>query len=110
MLRKSKVCALLLFTSMLLLSFSNLTFAETPNNTYSKVYCSATLEESFTDNEIIIVVFPEFNNTEYNISDFSSINCVAIRELSQNVEEGTLGRILKLTISDHSKQKVLDAI
>lgn len=81
---------------------------ETPE--IEKVYCNATLEDDFTEDEIIIVVNPEWNEQEYTENDFTSINCSMVEEIADSEGEGVLSRILMLTIADGTKQKVLDAI
>ena len=101
-----KIVSILLFVLVIIPAIPNITFADT----YQKQYCTATLDDDFVDNEIIIVVMPFANYYEYNVASFSSINCIGLKELSVEVEYDTLCRIIKLTIADKSKQAVLDAI
>lgn len=77
---------------------------------YEKQYCSATIEDNFTDNEIIIVTMPSSNYYDYNNSSFSEVGCIEIKELTSKIEPNTLSRIIKLTIAEKSKQAVLNAI
>lgn len=84
--------------------------AEETQETIEKIYCNATLEDDFADNEILIVLMPEYNTKAYTATDFSEIDCTELEELSINVKPGALGKIFLLTIPGHSKQNVLDAI
>ena len=68
------------------------------------------IDDDFSDNEIIIVVQPEYNYTEYTAASFSEINCIAIKQLSRKIIENELSRIITLTIEGHSKQNVISAI
>lgn len=75
-----------------------------------KVYSTATIEDSFTDNEVLLVMMPEYNETAYTIADFSDVGCTAMEELFYDTEPGVLSRIILLTLDQNSKQNVLDAI
>ena len=79
-------------------------------NAGEKVYCTATMNDDFTDNEVLIVVTPDNNSTEYSVDDFSDVGCVSLTELSIGTSEDSLSRIIKLTLSTNSKQNVLNAI
>ena len=75
-----------------------------------KFYCLATLENEFTEDDIIIMVFPEYNFESYTVEDFAEIGCVEIRDLTRNVKPGIINRIVLLTLDEKSKQNVLDCI
>ena len=75
-----------------------------------KFYCPATLENEFTEDGIIIIVFPEYNFESYTVDDFSEIGCIEVKELSYDVEAGVLNRFILLTLDEKSKQNVLDCI
>lgn len=95
-----------------------------------KVYCTATIEDEFTDNEIFITIknTESLDFNEYTISDFSEINCISIEDLTDGYKDKiieqlngtytgnmpvnleTFNRILKLTLNVNSKQYVLDSI
>ena len=77
---------------------------------HEKVYCTATLEDSFADDTIFIIVFPAYNKKEYDISDFEEIGCAEIREISPGADSGEPSRILVITLDKHSKENVLDSI
>ncbi len=83
---------------------------ENKEETIERFHCTATLDQEFTDNEIVIMVMPDYNFTPYTQNDFSEIGCVEIRELTRDVEENIVNRIILLTLSTHSKQNVLNAI
>ena len=80
------------------------------SDTYLKTECTATIDDEFDDNEIIIVIAPSYNFTEYTINDFSSIGCIEIKELTRNISANSLCRIIKLTLEEHSKANVIAAI
>ncbi|MBQ7355585.1 MAG: hypothetical protein IJW62_08715, partial [Clostridia bacterium] len=75
-----------------------------------KFYTGATLENEFTENNIIIMVFPEYNFESYTAEDFAEIGCVEIKELTRNVKPDIINRIILLTLDKDSKQNVLDCI
>ncbi len=100
------VAAILIYT----LSVTAIALEDTTEDTIEKVYCEATLEDDFTDNDILLVMTPENNFREYTVNDFSNIGCIEIEDLSIDPEEGKLCRILHLTLDTHSKQNVLDSI
>lgn len=75
-----------------------------------KDYSEAKLEYDFDDQEIIIVVFPEYNLYSYAVEDFFEIGCVDIRDLTVKVTAGKLCRTLSLTLPVKNKQNVLKSI
>ena len=75
-----------------------------------KVYCNATLDDAFADDEILITVYPEWNNKAYSIRDFSDIDCISVEELFNSDNPRKPSRILKIVLEKQSKQYVLDAI
>ena len=100
------VAAILIYT----LSVTAIALEDTTEDTIEKVYCEATLEDDFTDNDILLVMTPENNFREYTVNDFSNIGCIEIEDLTNKPKEGKLCRILHLTLDTHSKQNVLDSI
>lgn len=113
--KKLKIIAGLLIvcfiTSLTGAGLVNAVDAEThPDITVDKVYCYATLEDSFTDDEILVVINPNWNYYEYTVTDFSEIGCVSVEELAGATDSQTRSRILLLTIADGTKAKVLEAI
>ena len=106
-----KFLSIFLAISVLICTFNVSVFAsDDVEDSIEKVYCEATIEDDFTDNEILIVVTPENNFIEYTINDFSAIGCVEIEDLTIEPKENELCRIFHLTLSVHSKQNVLDSI
>lgn len=75
-------------------------------NTFQKVYCTATLEDEFTDDEILVTVFQEWNYEEYSVEDFSNIGCVSVEEILNGSRSGVPSRILLLTLGAKSKENV----
>ena len=119
-----------LFISLLLICTFNKKIVKANTIDTEKIYCNATIEDEFKDNEIFITLKNEesleFN--EYTINDFSEISCVSIEDLTDGYKDKiekqlngtytgnmivnleTFNRILKLTLSVNSKQYVLDSI
>ncbi len=76
-----------------------------------KQYSIAKLEDKFTDNEVLITVFPSYNKKDYSTDDFAEINCTEIEELMSADETISIpSRIFCLTLAEHSKSNVLEAI
>ncbi len=85
---KKLLTSILVLVVVLLGVFSsNITKAEEISE--EKVYCNATIDDNFTDNEVLVVLTNEesleFN--EYTINDFSEINCVAIEDLTDGYKD-----------------------
>lgn len=113
---------ILLALGMLLVCFTllglttNQAFAD--SNDF-KIYCNATLEDSFADDRIIVVVKSDNPNKNYAKEDFNVIPLRNVEDLSfstnNNVDNnGVHGNIytktLCLELKEKSKQKVLDYI
>ena len=109
---KRMICkaASLFLTVILLFSCFTYNVAFAQENIASKVYCTATLDDEFSDNKVIVVINPKNNFDLYNTANFADIGCIAIKDLSVNVQEGELSRILSLTLEINSKKNVLYAI
>lgn len=106
-----KFLSIFLAISVLICTLNVSVFASDEiDDSIEKVYCEATIDDDFTDNEILIVVTPENNFREYTINDFSNIGCIEIEDLTIEPKENELCRIFHLTLSVHSKQNVLDSI
>ncbi len=105
-----KFLSLFLVISILISMLNISVIASEADDSINKVYCDATLEDGFTDNEILIVLTPDNNFREYTVNDFSNIECIEIEDLTIEPKEGKLCRILHLTLSVHSKQNVLNSI
>ena len=67
-----------------------------------KIYCTATLEDEFSDHEIILTVFPEFTEYPYTAEDFAEVGCMEVY-VGESV-------VITLTLDEASKQNVLDCI
>ena len=61
------------------------------NSDIEKVYCKATLDDEFTENEIMIVLTNEasleYVYHDYTPADFAEIGCVEVRDLSSATTE-----------------------
>ena len=113
---------ILLALGMLLVCFTRLGL--TTNQAFAdsndfKIYCNATLEDSFADDRIIVVVKSDNPNKNYAKEDFNVIPLRNVEDLSfstnNNVDNnGVYGNIytktLCLELKEKSKQKVLDYI
>ena len=106
-----KFTAVALMIALLMSCFGMLPIVANDNiDLGEKVYCYATLDQNFSDNEIIIVMMPQYRNKAYTVGDFSEVDCIAIRDLWYDEDDPTECRIMLLTLSKHSKQNVLDCI
>ncbi len=94
---------------------------------FEKVYCKATIEDEFIDNQILVVVGKEksLNYYDFKNSDFIEVGCINIEDLTasrkeevlarvngeeNNINLDTFRRILLLTLNKNDKQNVLDCI
>ena len=109
---RSLLCVLMVV--LLIFSISNASIVLSAENTSStnaqKIYCNATLDDDFVDDEVLITVFPEWNEKQYVPSDFSEIGCTALEVIFTPRQNETPSRIIKLQISNKSKEAVLAAI
>ena len=105
-----KILSTFLVISLLVYTLGISVIALDDVDSVDKVYCEATLDDEFTDNEILVIITPENNFEEYTADDFSEIGCIDVEDLSIDPEEDKLCRILHLTLSIHSKENVLNAI
>ncbi len=97
--------------------------AKTENDSgLEKIYCQATIDDNFAEDRVLLVLQKgeQIVFRDYTVSDFSSVNCVSVEELTsgrtQKVRDGVQGvdgnynRILKLSLAKKSKQNVLKAM
>ena len=68
------------------------------------------MDDSFSVDEILIVVKPEYNFNVYNTANFSEYGCTGINEIFTTISHGETCRIFKLDLSCKSKQDVLSVI
>ena len=68
------------------------------------------LQAEFTDNEVVIVTKSFAWNKEYTIEDFAEVGCIEIRALDDGIMKPNRKRPFVLTLAEHSKQGVLDAV
>ena len=80
----------------------------------NKIYCSATIDEYFSDHEIIVIIDKSWFDKEYTADDFSEIGCVSIVDISEQEDYKSMLRYnyrsFRLTLQEASKQNVLDCI
>ena len=76
-----------------------------------KIYCDATLEDTFTEKKVLVIIHPDWYDKVYTVDDFAEVNCVSLRLISNlKLKGGHKVQLLSLTIADEGKQKVLDAV
>ncbi len=112
-LKKLSICFILYCISV---AFSITIFANVESSlTIEKIYCDATLEQNFSEDEILIVLNKEASrDLDINIS-FSGIEYEQFEDLtsSYNTTEEIsedFRRIYKITLTNFNKKKVLDTI
>ena len=101
---------------------------ENMNYFEEKSYCSATLEDDFADNRVLVTLTTEVSKKfdSYSKEDFSGISCVSVSDLTeesvqrvkrQQLEEMTsdvdvrdFKTVLSLELAEKSKENVLETI
>ena len=125
-----KIIIVFLVLSVLMLTTVKQNISHASTNLEEKTYCIASLEEEFTDNEVVITITNEesLKFKEYTNSDFSAFNCIEVLELTKGFKEKiesqlngtykgnmpinleTFNRMFKLTLGFRSKSYVLNSI
>ena len=125
-----KIIIVFLVLSVLMLATVKQNISHASTNLEEKTYCIASLEEEFTDNEVVITITNEesLKFKEYTNSDFSAFNCTEVLELTEGFKEKiesqmnetyngnmpinleTFNRMFKLTLGFRSKSYVLNVI
>ncbi len=119
--RTMSLCLCFLFVLVLLCSvtaLSSLTIKALANSNDFKIYCNATLDDSFADDRIIVVVKSDGLNKNYSINDFNDIPLQKVEDLSFSTNnyinnhrhEDFYAKTLCLELKEKDKQKVLDYI
>ena len=111
----SLIVVMLAFLLSLSLMACNKTQIEDKNessesSTLGKNYCELTLNNNFSDYELLLVMLPEYNFVEYTVADFEYVGCIKVEDLTIGPTEGKLCKILALTLDTHSKENVLNVI
>ncbi|MBQ2710686.1 MAG: S8 family serine peptidase [Clostridia bacterium] len=84
-----------------------------------KIYCTATINDSFADNKVVVVINRKttFAKENYTIQDFGDINCIKVDNMFslQNATESqknnsNFRQILEITLAESNKQNVLDCV
>ena len=79
-----------------------------------KIYCTATLEDEFVDNHIMVVITNiaslTYKDKNYTPKDFPEIQCTEVNDLTSSSLDKPYHKVLCLTIENAGKQNVLDAI
>lgn len=92
-------------------------------DTDDKILCNATIEDDFSDENVLIVLNEQYNHKEYTIADFVDIGCESVNELTKTATETIVNnlennlvnkekykRVLSLQLKNKTKENVLDAI
>ncbi len=109
------VLILVAFLSMFLFGI-NITRNAFANSLNPKIYCTATIEDSFADNRIIVVLKSNDMNYNYSVDDLGGIPINNIENLNGNSQsnvsmyQGFYTQTLCLELEEIGKQKVLDYI
>lgn len=77
---------------------------------YGKYICEATIEEEFSDNKVLVTIYPAWNEKNYSVSDFAEVDCVEVDKIFSGKRSDMPSHILELTLSEKSKEGVLDAV
>lgn len=125
------LCALCMALALVLIPVSTLdAFAQsTEAELEEKVLCTATIDDEFTDDKVAVVIKNEHSLKfkKYKTSDFASVGCIAVRDLSTAAAEDIreheghtcevvakqakdYHQILCLELKDRGKENVLAAI
>ncbi len=75
-----------------------------------KLLSPATLEDDFSDNEILVGVYPQWNLFDFTVEDFSDVGCIAMREIFKADHNNSPSRMFVLTLDQSSKENVLSCI
>ena len=76
-----------------------------------KTYSTATVDDDFINNKVLVVMQPNVSHLEYDKNDFQEIKCKDILTLTDDyyIKKGA-NKALILTLRGHSKQNVIDAV
>lgn len=127
-----KLLALILALTLLVLGVQTVAFAEgdgepDPVEPEEKLYCNATLDDDFTDDCVLVMLFNEqslklltYTPDDFPVDNISEVKDLtthsvqAIKEQRENgtneINEKTFNQMLELTLTTKSKQAVLDTI
>ena len=119
---KTKFTAIILSISFIAVMFPGSTYENVASEsvekiTEEKIICNATIEDSFADDCVMVIMDKTVGglNKKHDKSFFVGVeitNIVDLTEMSPNanVNMETFRQILKLELSVHSKENVLEAI
>lgn len=72
-----------------------------------KKYCTATLDDNFCDDEVLVYLLPEYKDVEYTVEDFADIGCIYLEAWTSDDDPI---KELDLILDKNSKENVLEAI
>ena len=81
------------------------------DKTEPKAYSTATVDDDFIDNQVLVVMQPNASHLRYGRADFKEVRCKKVWTLTDDyyIEKGA-NKALILTLRGHSKQNVIDAV
>ena len=103
-----------LFLIVSLLSFSGCAMVENlfdPVELEPKVMSTATADENFADDQVLLLMQKYASQREYTIHDFKKVGCIKVEYLTyeEQLAEGQNLSLL-LTLDKHSKENVIEVI
>lgn len=112
--KKIMCLTLVLLSFVFILNTNAVVFAQT-NSEDEKVYCNATLDDDFSDNEILVVLNKQVSRQLQSTVSFGEVDCLSVEDLtsSYDTEEEmneNFRRIYKITLRNSGKEKVLENI
>lgn len=81
------------------------------DKTEPKAYSTATVDDDFIDNQVLVVMQPNASHLRYGKTDFKEVECKKVLTLTDDyyIEKGA-NKALVLTLKGHSKQNVIAAV
>lgn len=109
------LCLFVIFLSAALFSAKHL-FVKAEEKMEGKIYCTATLEDDFADDCVIVTLQSSISkvNKVHNKSFFKGIDIDSIEDLTKRERNFTVNndfrQVLKIKLEEHSKEAVLNSI
>lgn len=73
-----------------------------------KEYCTATVDENFSPNKVIVELFSEYENVDYIVESFADVGCIKLYERWRADDDFIKSFVL--TLDKDSKENVLEMI
>ena len=115
-----KYLIVFLLTFVFVILFKGNTIIHASSNKYEKILCSASIDDSFSKDRILVVLNEEesYSSKIYNQKDFNVSKCNEVRDLTSyndnfkkiNNNSKNYKRVLSLELTNSSKEYVLETI